>query len=142
MLDNLERQSHDTTDFRDRLPYVLDLLAGVTRTIDTESRGQRTPAFAAWWRGVDRSVQQTIQEMRNAELKELESRTSAHIEVQIGVNASNYPDLRANDSGSVTGISWVFNGGALDGQPVLQILRDYLQQVAALLEEAERRLAS
>jgi hypothetical protein len=33
MLDDLERHSHNTTDLRDRLPYVLDLLAGVTRTV-------------------------------------------------------------------------------------------------------------
>jgi hypothetical protein len=60
---------------------VLDLLAGVTRTIAAESSGYRTPAFGAWWEGVDRSAQQTIQEMRNAELKELVSRTAAQIEV-------------------------------------------------------------
>jgi hypothetical protein len=51
MLDDLERHSHDTTNFRDRLPFVLDLLAGVTRTIDAESSGHRTPAFAACGRG-------------------------------------------------------------------------------------------
>jgi hypothetical protein len=57
MLDDLERHSFDTTEFRDRIPYVLDLLAGVTRTIDDESRGHRTPQFVLggqeWtvWRG-------------------------------------------------------------------------------------------
>jgi hypothetical protein len=141
MLDDLERHNNDTTDFRDRLPFVLDLLAGITRMIDTESRGHRTPAFAAWWSRVDRPAQHTIQEMRNAELKELEPRTSAHIEVHIGVSAADYPDLWANDGGSVTRISWVFNGGALDGQRVLVTLRDYLRKVTALLDEAERQLA-
>jgi hypothetical protein len=90
---------------------VLDLLAGVTRTIDTESRGHRTPAFAAWWREVDRSAQQTMQEMRNAELKDGVSQTAAHIEVWIGASAANDPGLRANDGAAVTRISWVFDGG-------------------------------
>ena len=142
MLDDLARHSHDTTDFRDRLPYVLDLLAGVTRTIDTESRGHRKQAFAAWWGGVDRSAQQTIQEMRNAELKELVSRTAAQIEVGVNVRAADYPELPVNDSDTVTTVSWAFNGGALHGQPVLKNLRNYLQHVTALLEEAERKLAS
>jgi hypothetical protein len=140
MLDDLERHSHDTTDFRDRLPYVLDLLAGVTRTIDTESSGHGTSVFAAWWGAVGCSAQQTIQEMRNAELKELVSRTAAHIEVEIGVSTGNYPGLRANDGDTVTRISWAFNGGALHGQPVLKTLREYLQQVSELVGEAEGRL--
>jgi hypothetical protein len=93
MLTDLARHSHDTTDLRDRLPYVLDLLAGVSRTVDTESRGHRRPAFAAWWGGVDRSAQQTIHEMRNAELKEFVSRTA----------------LLVNDGDTVTTISWAFN---------------------------------
>jgi hypothetical protein len=48
MLDDLESHKYDKTAFRDRLPYVLDLLAGVTRMIESESRGHRTPAFGAW----------------------------------------------------------------------------------------------
>jgi hypothetical protein len=140
MLDDLAHHIHDTTDFRDRLPYVLDLLAGVTRTIDTESSGHRTPAFAAWWEAIDRSAQQTIQEMRNAELKQLVSRTAAQIEVEIGLRAANYPDRAVNDGDTVTMVSWAFNGGALHGQPVLKSLRDYLLQVSELVEKAERKL--
>jgi hypothetical protein len=56
------------------------------------------------------------------------------------VSAANYPDLRTDDGGSVTRISWVFNGGALHGQLVLNTLRDYLQQVSGLVGEAEWRL--
>ena len=47
------------------------LLAGVARTIHTESSVHRAPEFAAWWRTADRSAQQSIHDMRNAELKEL-----------------------------------------------------------------------
>jgi hypothetical protein len=122
-------------------------LPGSPGMIDTETRGHRTPAFAAWWRGVDRSAQQTIQEMRNAELKKLVPRTkklvprtAAQIEVEIGVSAAKYPDRPVNDGDTVTTISWAFNGGALHGQPVLKSLRDYLQQVGELVEEAEGKL--
>jgi hypothetical protein len=80
--------------------------------------------------------------MRNAELKELVSRTAAQIEVGVNVRAADYPELPVNDGDTVTTISWAFNGGALHGQPVLKNLRSYLQHVTALLEEAERKLAS
>jgi hypothetical protein len=142
MLDDLERHSNDTTDFRDRLPFVLDLLAMVTRMIDTESHGHRTPAFAAWWRGVDRFAQKTIQEMRNAELKDGVSQTAAHIEVWIGASAAPEPGLRSNDGGAVTRISWVFDGGVFNGKPVLTTLRNYFQQVSELVGEAEGKLNS
>ena len=42
MLDDLARHSADVDALRDRLPDVLDLLSGVTRVIDAESRGHRS----------------------------------------------------------------------------------------------------
>ena len=51
-------------------------------------------------------------------------------------------DEGLEECGPGAAISWVFTGGALHGQPVLKTLRDYLQQVTQLLEEAERKLAS
>ena len=79
--------------------------------------------------------------MRNAELKELVSRTAAHYETEINVRETDYPDLVVNDGDTVTRVSWVFEGGAFHGEPVVETLRNYLQQVTELLEEAERRLA-
>lgn len=140
MLDDLARHSHDPVAFRDRVPYVLDLLAGVTRTTHAESSGHRTPEFAAWWGTADRSAQQSIHEMRNAELKELRSLTTAQIHTVTSVSAADYPDMRVNDGDTVTTVTWVFNGGALHGQPVLKILRDYLQRVSKLVGEAEGKL--
>jgi hypothetical protein len=37
-------------------------------------------------------------------------------------------------------IKWAFNGGVLHGEPVLKTLRDNLQQVGELVQEAERKL--
>lgn len=142
MLDDLSQHSHDSVAFRDRIPYVLDLLAGVTRTIDAESRGSRTPAFGLWWASFDRSAQAAIQEMRNAELKELTSRTAAHYKTEINVAAVDYPDLRVNDGDTVTRVNWAFEGGVHDGQPVIKTLRDYWSEVRVLISEAELRLDS
>ncbi len=79
--------------------------------------------------------------MRNAELKKLRPQTAIHLDVQVAVRAADYPDLRVNDGDSLTRIRWLFSGGAFDGQPVMETLRLYLQEVGDLLGEAERRLA-
>jgi hypothetical protein len=142
MLDDLVRHAHDTVALRDRIPYVLDLMDGVTRTINAESKGCRTPEFVTWWATVDRSAQQVIHEMRVAELKELRSRTASHVEVEVNVRAIDYSDLLVSDGDTVTRISWVFDGGAFHGQPVFGTLRDYLQKATELLEEAKRKLAT
>jgi hypothetical protein len=89
---------------------------------------------------VDRSAQQAIQEMRNAELKELVSRTVADTHVETNVRAADYPGRNVADGDTLTTISWVFDGGELHGQPVFGVLRDYLRHVGGLVEDAERRL--
>jgi hypothetical protein len=142
MLDDLARHSADVDALRDRLPYVLDLLSGVTRVIDAESRGRRSTVFSAWWNTVDRSAQEAIQEMRNAELKRLESRTTLSTTTKTAVRAADYPGRNVADGDTLTTISWVFDGGSLHGRPVFETLRDYLRHVSGLVEEAERRLGS
>lgn len=141
MLDDLARHSANTIAFRDRIPYVLDLLAGVTRTISRESSGHRTQAFADWWSTADRSSQQAMEEMRHAELKGLESRTAASINVEINVRAADHPDRNLNDGDTLTTIDWLFKGGTFDDKPVLPTLHDYLRQVGNLVDEAERKLS-
>jgi hypothetical protein len=142
MLDELVGYALESVAFRDRIPYVLDLLDGVTRTIHSESRGHRSPEFVAWWSTVDRSAQQSIHEMRNAELKDFEPRTAAHYEVFIGEPPADYPDLPAiNNGDSVTRVRWEFHEGTLHTKPVLETLRDYLRHAGELVEAAERKLA-
>jgi hypothetical protein len=80
--------------------------------------------------------------MRNAELKELVSRTVADIHVEINALAADYPGRNVADGDTVTTIRWVFEGGEFHGQPVFETLRDYVRRVTILLEEAERRLRS
>jgi hypothetical protein len=91
MLDDLARHSHDPVDFRDRVPYVLALLAVITSTIDSESSGHRTAEFGAWWASVDRSAQRSMQEIRTAELKEQQSFTAVQVHSNTAVRAADYP---------------------------------------------------
>jgi hypothetical protein len=88
------------------------------------------------------SAQQAINEVRNAELKELATRTEAHIDVKINVRPADYPGRNVASGDTITTISWVFDGGGLHGQLVLTTLCDYLRHVSGLVEEAERRLAA
>jgi hypothetical protein len=138
MLDDLADYSNNPVAFRDRIPYVLDLLAGAPSTPRAAAIGR--PSSRRGGPTADRSAKQSIHEMRNAELKELRSLTAAQIHTVTGVSAADYPDMRVNDGDTITRVTWVFNGGASHGQPVLKTLRDYLQQVSELVGEAEERL--
>jgi len=57
----------DETCRQDQIPYLLDLADGVTRMMDRETTGHRTPAFGMLWANQDRSAQQAIHEMRTAD---------------------------------------------------------------------------
>jgi hypothetical protein len=128
----------DTTWLEDQIPYLLELAAGVTRMINEETKGRRTPAFGAWWARVDRSAQREIQEMRNAELKELVSRTQADMRTFTNVRAADYRNAPVNDGDTVVIFTWVFVGGQFHGQDVRRTLENYLDRAEQLIEEAER----
>ena len=57
MLDDLKGRSVSVVAFRERIPYVLDPLAGVTRVVSKATKGHRTQALAYWWSTADRSSQ-------------------------------------------------------------------------------------
>jgi hypothetical protein len=147
MLDDLSHHEDDEVAFRDRLPYVLDLLAGVTRCIDSESKGSRTTQFASWWNATDRTMQAAIQELRNAELKRAESRTVTQVKVEFippdpqPVSMDAHP-LTASQFSIVVSTSWQFTGGDLDGKPVLPTLAQYWNDVSQILAKAEALLGA
>jgi hypothetical protein len=58
----------DETCRQDQIPYLLDLADGVTRMVNEETKGRRTPAFGIWWANQDRSAQQAIHEMQRQPL--------------------------------------------------------------------------
>ena len=145
MLDDLSRHADDEVAFRDRLPYVLDLLAGVTRCVNDESKGHRTGQFAAWWQKADRTAQAAIQELRNAELKRAESRAMAQVKVELTPPgprpvSMTVQELVANQFSIVVSTQWRFTSGDFDGKPVLPVLAEYWNEVSGILTEAENLL--
>jgi hypothetical protein len=154
MLADLSSHADDDTDFRDRLPYVLDLLAGVTRCINDESKGHRSSAFGTWWKSTDRTTQAAIQELRTAELKRVESRAKQEIRVEMldldgkpipadvlakGVRM-NTQSLTESQFAISVSTEWRFDGGDLDGRLVLPALFAYWNEVGGLLTQAEKLL--
>ncbi|MEU7894233.1 hypothetical protein AB0B45_15395 [Nonomuraea sp. NPDC049152] len=145
MLDDLSGRVENEVAFRDLLPYVLDLLAGVTRCIDDESKGCRTSQFASWWHTADRRMQKAIQDLRNAELKRVESRTKPRVRVEMTSPnpkpaAMTVEKLTANQVHIDVSIEWQFIGGDLDGKQVLPALNEYWHEVGVILTKAETLL--
>jgi hypothetical protein len=87
-------------------------------------------------------ARQTIQELRNAELKGLTSRTAADVHVEINDTAMGHPERKPGGQQHGHDLDWRFadTDGAFDSQPVLQTLHDYLQDVSGVVDEAEGRL--
>jgi hypothetical protein len=151
MLDDLSRHADDEVGFRDRLPYVLDLLAGVTRCINDESKGYRSSQFGSWWKTADRTMQEAIQELRNAELKRAESRAKQEVRVEMrGPGGTPLPagvlaegvrmeakSLTESQFSIVVSTEWRFADGDLDGRPVLPALAGYWNEVGEVLAQAE-----
>jgi hypothetical protein len=89
-----------------RATHYLELTPGVTRTIDDESQGHRTAQFSSWWMDVDRSIQKSIQDMRNAELKKLIPLTTPRLESLTNVSAADYPGTSVNDGDTLDASDW------------------------------------
>ncbi|GLX09427.1 hypothetical protein [Microbispora sp. NBRC 16548] len=147
MLDDLKIHTQDEVAFRDRLPYVLDLLAGVTRSIDDESKGQRSNKFSAWWNGIDRSMQKEITELRHSELKRIESRTEVRVNVDLATPTppsepikTTVEELTANAIHIHVSLEWRFKGGAFDDKQVIDTLQAYWCTARDILAKAEELL--
>lgn len=154
-LQRLRDAEADPATFRFILPLVLDQASAVTRTIDGESKGRRTQAFATWWKAADRAERDAIQELRNGELKEQQRRAGRHIGIELTSSlifndkvsgvvlgpdgelhaVTGTPDHHAYvpdaSPGVETSTEWVFRGGPLDGQPVIATLARRLAHLRA-----------
>jgi len=145
MMDDLTNHVEDEIAFRDRLPYVLDLLAGVTRRINEESKGRRTKQFDSWWQTTDRQMQASIQELRHAELKRAESRARPKIRVDFTPDprpVTMDTDARIASRFSIdVSTEWHFTGGGnLDGTLALPVLAQYWKDLVGVLSKAETLL--
>jgi len=142
LIDDLKSEQHTgESRFRDRLPAVLDLLDGVSRGIDEQSAGQRTPVFSAWWKTQWTAERREIRELRNAELKRLETKTRAHFTVVINESLNTGPSGTTGATTSTLAGAFFFDGGHFDGEEVVPTLQAYASHLEAALTEAERLLA-
>ena len=71
-LDELNRRENlpDQTEYLDFIPYALDRLLNVWRTINDETSGQRSSAFGMWWVTQRGGNQDSLRRLRNLELKQ------------------------------------------------------------------------
>lgn len=142
MLPDLIRHSLDPVAFRDRLPYVLDLLAAVSRLIDEESKGQRTNAFSEWWRREPIPRRADLFALRHAELKALKEHAAAHWDTVINAAAKDYPGGGVADGDTVSRVVWVWADGPFVDEQVAPVLQSYFVALKGSLERAEHLLGS
>lgn len=141
MLTDLIEHGLDPVAFRDRLPYVLDLLAGVGRLIDEESKGLRTRAFSEWWgEPIPRRVELTA--LCHAELKALKAHASAQWDTVINASASDYPGGHIADGDTVSRVVWVWADGPFGNEQVAPVLQRYSLALREAVVRAEVLLSS
>jgi hypothetical protein len=128
----------DQQAFEDRLPYVLDLMAGVRRQIDEQI--PKGGAAAAWWRGQMTVARDAITQMRHAQLKRLESTAQRQTYSHSMSSAGTFNGKPVNAGDSIVWWQWYFVGGHFDGQDVLAVLSAQLDDLASLIRDAEARL--
>jgi hypothetical protein len=162
LIDALDGLTTEAMAFRDHVPGVLAQLDVVTTLIDSESKGNRAPAFSTWWKAQDRKLQLAVRELRNAELKKQEPQTSLSATVYVGglVAPTGAVSLQVNgvpvetgsdsedrstpapvESGTTGRMFWTFNSGDFADREVIPILREYHRWlISDVLPTAERLL--
>lgn len=147
-------------DFRDAVPYALDRIDNVWRTINTESRGSRTRAFASWWASEESHPNRVaVRRLRNLELKENRLTTRAE-DVYKGENLlvvradgtrdAQRPDgsmLPLDSDGTVNlgeasfeSTEWSFIFRGIDDRPIQDILDTLLHDLETRVLPAAERL--
>lgn len=137
----LVRAGADETQFRDLLPYVLELLLSGTRMIHEESKGKRTAAFSRWWAGEPLPDRGKIEQLRHAELKKGRTHAESQWKTQVNAQPDDFPGLPIAEGDTVTTVVWFWKDGPFARQQVMATLQTYLVQLRAVYAEAERLLA-
>jgi hypothetical protein len=132
-------ESEDEYAFEDRLPYVLDLLAGVRRQINVYI--PRIGPVAEWWKTERTASREAITEMRHAQLKRLESDAQQQVYSRTAAPAGTFKGKPTNSGDTLVWLDWKFTSGYFEGQEVLSVLFFHLTDLETLIEEAEGRLS-
>jgi hypothetical protein len=131
-------ESEDEFAFEDRLPYVLDLLAGVRRQINTYI--PKTGPVAEWWVSERTASREAITQMRHGQLKRLESDAEQQVYSQTMSSAGSYNGRPTNSGDTLVWRDWIFTSGHFQGQEVLSVICEQLRDLTELIQEAESRL--
>lgn len=141
MLTDLIKHYGDPVGFLDRLPYVLELLLGVSRKINEESKGRRTQAFEEWWGSEPLELRRDIERLRHAELKALRQHATEHTETRTNVSAADYPaEWRIGDGDTFSSVMWFWSDGPFAGEHVPGALQRHLVDLRLALSKAETLL--
>ncbi|WP_344257286.1 hypothetical protein [Terrabacter carboxydivorans] len=138
MLDDLAAHSHSGEAFADRLPYVLDLLAGVRRQLDAAVK--ECGHLSGWWKDQWTPERKALSELRNAQLKRLETSEAPRSQTRTNVPAGEWRGHRVSEGDTVSWIEWYFVDGRYEGQPVLSVLAGALDDLRGLIDEVRIRL--
>jgi hypothetical protein len=160
VLDQLPAKESSVEAYRDYIPWVLDRLDNVWRTINSESEGKRTGRFANWWSGQVTDTREAIRVLRNAEVKRNEqstrrtrvgmspTRLQVHEDGTISLHRADGTVSRITPGGPVVleppqewTATWDFAVPGLADQPVEDVLELVYSQLAdSVLPTAEQLL--
>ena len=139
LVNDQARREPGAVAFQDYLPCVLDALASVGRMINEEGGGLGIASFSDWYKSVP---VHPIVNLRHAELKRLQSHSVSVMQSQSFASNGTFRGRPIYAGDHATWWEWFFDAGPYDGQRVLDVLLTVLADRAALLAEAERRLAT
>jgi hypothetical protein len=140
LLDHLATLNDDNRAYRDQLPFALDGLLHVWRTINKETQGRRSQAFGNWWKTQLEGNHDSIRRLRNIEMKDGSTVRQSRLyrgKNEFRVNADGSHDaVRADgtiaprlpggglDAGEMVfhSASWEFVVPGLEGRTVDEIL--------------------
>jgi hypothetical protein len=123
VLDDLAKRELSREGYSDQVPYALDRLDNVWRTIHEESEGWRTHEFGAWWKQQNTRTRESVRVLRNHALK------SGITYTRVTMTAPIPGFIRVNEDKSITILDE-------DGSEVPQQSSDYLVAPPARVTEA------
>jgi hypothetical protein len=115
--------------FRDQFIETITMIRNVGSMISNETKGHRSPAFGEWWKDTaEDALYKFVTEVRNDAFKYGARRNNVRHAVTlhdvVGVSGEGVQETET--SRSEHSFEVFFSGGTHDGDPVLPLLRRYL----------------
>ena len=122
--------------FRDQFVETITMIRNVGSMVSNETKGHRSPAFGAWWKTTaEDALYKFVTEVRNDAFKYGERRNNVRHAITLHniVGVSDEPVQETETSPSDYSFEVFFSGGTHDGEPVLPLLRRYLDWLRDVL---------